>query len=96
MMDPLIEWTQTPNPLYPTCITGYLVTDLGNPSLTSTVDSTVMSLTAQQLNAAGFPYCISIQPAVTPMTPMGPLTSAMGSSILYANLIDPGRTNVFL
>ncbi len=91
-MDPLIVWTQIDNPLYPTCITGYLVTDLGNPSLTTTVNSNTTELTAQQLNAAGFPYCISIQPTVTPLTPMGPLTPAMGSSI--ANLTDPGRTNV--
>ncbi len=90
-MDPLIKWSQTVNPLYPTCITGYVVTDQGNPFLTITVDSTVTSLTTQQLNASGFPYCITIHPTVTPMTPMGPLTSVMGSSNLYANLIDPGR-----
>ncbi len=89
-MDPLIEWIQTPNPLYPTCITGYVVTDQGNQSLTTVVDSTVTSLTAQQLNAAGFPYCISIHPTVTPLTLMGPLTSVDGSSNLYANLIEPG------
>ena len=85
VMDPLIKWTQTPNPLYPTCITKYVVTDQGNQSLTITVDSTVTSLTAQQLNAAGFPYCISIHPTVTPMTPMGPLTPqlwAVPTSIL--------------
>ncbi len=93
-MDPLIEWTQTPNPLYPTCITEYVVTDQGNQSLTTTVNSTVTSLTAQQLNAAGFPYCISIHPTVTPRTPMGPLTSAMSSSNLYTNLIDPGRVYI--
>ncbi len=90
-MDPLIEWTHALNPLYPTCITGYLVTNQGNQSLTTTVDSTVTSLTAQQLNAAGFPYCISIHPTVTPLTPMGPLTPVMGSSNPYTNLIDPGR-----
>ncbi|XP_064393493.1 mucin-2-like [Halichondria panicea] len=88
-MDPLIEWTQTLNPLYPTCITEYVVIDQGNQSLTSIVDSDTRSLTAQQLNAAGFPYCISIHPTVTPTTPMGPLTSVMGSSNLYTNLIDP-------
>ncbi len=87
-MDPLIEWTQTPNPLYPTCITKYVVTDQENQSLTITVDSTVTSLTAQQLNTAGFPYCISIHPTVTPM---GPLTPAMGSSNLYTNLRGGSR-----
>ncbi len=89
-MDPLIEWTQTPNPLYPTCITEYVVTDQVNQSLTTTVNSTTRSLTAQQLNAAGFPYCISINPTVTPRTVMGDLTSVIGSSNLNANLIDPG------
>ena len=91
MMDPLIKWNQTVNPLYPTCITGYLVADQGNPSLTTNVTSNVTSLTSQQLNAAGFPYCISIHPTVTPLTPMGPLTPVMGISNLYTNLIDPGR-----
>ncbi len=86
-MDPIIEWTQLPNLLYPTCITGYVVTDQGNPSLTITVDSTRRSLTAQQLNAAGFPYCISILHTVTPLTPMGDLATAVGPSIY---LIDPG------
>ncbi len=90
-MDPLIVWTQIDNPLYPTCITGYLVTDLGNQSLTTTVNSNTTELTAQHLNAAGFPYCISIHPTVTPLTPMGPLTLAMGTSNLYADLIDPGK-----
>ncbi len=93
-MDPLIEWTQTLNPLYPTCITEYVVIDQGNQSLTSIVDSDTRSLTAQQLNAAGFPYCISIHPTVTPRTPMGHLTSVMGISNLYTNLIDPGRVYI--
>ncbi len=87
-MDPLVEWAQTPNPLYPTCITGYVVIVLGNSSLTTIVNSTIRSLTSQQLNTAGFPYCISVQPTVTPMTPMGPLATAVGSSNLI--LIHPG------
>ncbi len=84
-MDPVIEWNRIDSTLYPTCITGYVVADLGNLTLTI---STVTSLTAQQLNAAGFPYCISIQPTVTPLTPMGPLATVVGSSNL--TLIDPG------
>ena len=87
-MDPIIAWIQAPNFLYPTCITGYVVTDLGNSFLTTTADSTVMSLTAQQLNTAGFPYCISIHPTVTPLTPMGPLTTTVGFN---TPLIDPGN-----
>ncbi|XP_064393507.1 uncharacterized protein LOC135340988 isoform X1 [Halichondria panicea] len=86
-IDPVIEWNRIDSTLYPTCITGYVVADLGNPSLTTNVTSTVTSLTAQQLNAAGFPYCISIQPTVTPMTPVGDLATAVGSSNL--TLIDP-------
>ncbi len=91
VMDPLIKWTQTPNPLYPTCITEYVVTDQGNQSLTITVDSTVTSLTTQQLREKNFPYCINIRPTVTPRTPMGDLTSVMSSSNLYTYLIDPSR-----
>ncbi len=90
-MDPLVNWTQTVNPLYPTCITNFTVTDQGNQSLTTVVNSTVTSLTAKELNAAGFPYCISIHLTVTPLTPMGALTSVMGSSNPYTDLIDPGR-----
>ncbi len=88
LMDPVIEWTQIDRTLYPTCITGYVVANQGDTSINTTVvDSTVMSLTAQQLNASGFPYCISIHPTVTPRTPMGPLATAVGSSIF---LMDPG------
>ena len=86
-MDPVIEWTQIDRTLYPTCITGYVVANQGDTSINTTVDSTVMSLTTQQLNAAGFPYCISIQATVTPITPMRPLATAVGSSI---SLMDPG------
>ncbi len=88
-MDPVIEWTQIDRILYPTCITNYLVTDLRNQFLTITVDSTVTSLTAQQLSAAGFPYCVSIHPTVTPLTPVGSLATAVGSSITL--LINPGK-----
>ena len=87
-MDSIIEWTQIDRILYPTCITGYVVADLGNPSLTTNVTSNVTSLTSQQLNVAGFPYCISILPTVTPLTSMGPLATTVGSSNL--TLIDPG------
>ena len=47
--------------LYPTCITGYVVTDQGTrpstPLLTSTQRHSL-------LNAAGFPYCVSIRSTV--------------------------------
>ena len=85
-VDPLIEWVQMDNPLYPTCITGYVIADqLTERSIT--VDSTTRSLTAQQLNAAGFPYCTTIHPTVTPITPMGPLMTVQGSS---TTIRDPG------
>ena len=71
-VNPLIEWEQIDNPLYPTCITGYVIADhLSGES--TTVNSTTRSLTAQQIIEAGFPYCVSIRPTVTPITPMGPL-----------------------
>ncbi len=65
-----------------------MVADLGSQFLTINVTSTVTSLTAQQLIAEDFPYCVSIQPTVTPLTPMGDLATAVGSSNL--TLIDPG------
>ena len=69
-----------------------MVSDQGNPSFNTTVDfNTILELTTQQLNAAGFPYCVTIQPTVTPMTLMGHLATVVGSSI---SLIDPGTTMV--
>ena len=89
-VDPLIEWVQVDNPLYPTCITGYVIADQLTRRSTI-VSSTTRSLTAQQLNAAGFPYCTTIHPTVTPITPMGPLMTVQGSNALYTSLIDPGK-----
>ncbi len=92
MMDPLIEWTHDVT-LYPSCITNYTVASGG---MSITVDSGVRSLTGQQLNEAGFPYCTTLHPTVTPLTPRGPLTTVMGSSNVYTNLIDPGKYVVIL
>ncbi len=64
------------NILYPTCITDYIVSSGG---ISTTVNSTVMLLTTRQLNAAGFLYCETLQPTVTPLTPMGRLESAGGN-----------------
>ena len=85
--DPLIEWVQIENPLYPTCITGYVIADQISGQST-TVNSTARSLTAQQLTAAGFPYCVSIRPTVTPLTSIGPIQAVNGLGEL--SLIDPG------
>ncbi len=93
-MDPLIEWVQATSPLYPTCITGYEITS-GNRSIPP-VNSTVRSLTGQQLSASGFPYCTTLHPTVTPLTLMGPLTPVMGSNNIYAPLIDPGKCVVYI
>ena len=87
-VDPLIEWEQMGNPLYPTCITEYFIDGGAALDVNITVNSTTRSLTAQQLIAAGFPNCISIHPTVTPITPMGPLTSASGNKSVM--LIGPG------
>ncbi len=93
IMDPLIEWVQATSPFYPTCVTGYTV---ASGDINITVDSSVRSLTGQQLNEAGFPYCTTLHPTVTPLTPRGPLTTVMGSSNVYTNLIDPGKYVVIL
>ena len=90
-VDPLIEWVQMDNPLYPTCITEYFIDGGAGLGLNTTVDSTTRSFTARQLNAAGFPYCIRIQPTVTPITPMGSLVTLQGSGDVHTNLIDPGE-----
>ena len=88
-VDPLIEWVQMDNPLYPTCITSYVISDqLSDRSIT--VNSITRSLTTQHLKAAGFPYCTSISPTVTPITPIGPLMSVQGSNVLNTFLRDPG------
>ena len=87
-VDPLIEWVQMDNPLYPTCITGYFINGGAGLGLNTTVNSTTRSLTAQQLNAAGFPYCTTMNVTVTPITPMGHLMTGQGDTLV--TLIDPG------
>ena len=89
-VDPLIEWVQMDSSLYATCIAGYFIDGGAGLGLNTTVNSATRSITAQQLNAAGFPYCIRIQPTVTPITPMGSLMAASGSGDVFTNLIDPG------
>ena len=88
-VDPLIEWVQMDNPLYPTCISGYVIgTNQITEQNTIIVSTTTRSLTAQQLNTAGFPYCTIINTTVTPITPMGPLLTVSGN--IPVTLIDPG------
>ena len=87
-VDPLIDWVQMDNSFYSTCITEYFIDGGAGLGLNTTVNSTTRSLTAQQLNAAGFPYCIRIQPTVTPITAVG---SLMAAGNMFTDLIDPGR-----
>ena len=89
--DPLIEWVQMDNPLYPTCITGYEIRDETNMLLALTVDSSTRSVSGQTLSAAGFPYCSRIQPTVAPVTPMRLLGAVPGSNTNVTDLIDPGE-----
>ena len=79
------------NPLYSTCITEYIIDGGPGLGLNTTVDSTTRSLTAQQLNAAGFPYCITIHPTVIPITSMGPSMAVQGSGVLSTVVRDPGK-----
>ena len=93
-VDPLIEWVQMDNPLYPTCITGYVIRDELNQAHSTTVDSLTRSLTTQQLNSAGFPYCTTIHPLVTPITSVGPLMTAQQLESII--LQDPSKhTSLF-
>ena len=89
--DPLIEWVQMDNPLYPTCITGYEIRDAVNESLVLTVDNSTRSVSGQNLIAFGLPYCSRIQPTVAPVTPMRILRAVPGSNTNVIDLIDPGE-----
>ena len=77
----------------PLCISEYVIADQVNQTFSLTVDATIRSLTAQQLNAAGFPYCTTIQPTLTPITPMGPSMTVRGSGVLSSVVRDPGKLN---
>ena len=90
-VDPLIEWVQMDNPLYPTCITGYEIHNETNGILVLTVDNSTRSVTGQQLNEVGFPYCTSIQPTVRPITPIRPLGAVPGRNADSTDLIDPSK-----
>ena len=92
--DPLIEWVQMDNSLLSACILEYVIADQTSQTLALTVNSTTRSLTAQQLNAAGFPYCTTIHPTVTPITPMGPLVTVEGSGNLVIK--DPSKSTLSL
>ena len=81
-VDPLIEWVQIDNPLYPTCITGYVITDQISAQ-SGTFSSTTRSLTAQQLSAVGFPYCTTIRLTAIPVTLMGPIQALSSPDELF-------------
>ena len=87
-VDPLIEWVQMDNPLYPTCITGYVITDQ-NSRQSGTFSSTTRSLTAQQLSTVGFPYCTTIRLTVIPVTLKGPVQTLSSPDELF--FIDLGK-----
>ena len=92
--DPIIEWVQLDNPLYPTCISGYEITDQAT-GLQTVVNSGKRSLTARQLNETGFPYCTTLRPTVTPVTQMGQrLTTVPGYNALDTILFDPGISDL--
>ena len=93
-VDPLVKWVQLDNPLYPTCIAGYVIADQAS-GLQAVVNSSQKSLTAQQLNETGFPYCTTLHPTVTPVTTMGQrLTTVQGSNALYTTLFDPSMLDI--
>ncbi len=77
-MDPVVQWTHNVT-LYPTCVTGYTV---ASDHLSITVDPTVRNLTAEALGSHNFPYCTDLNLTITPLTPMGPLASIAGSSLV--------------
>ena len=79
-----LEWTQLPN-TWSDCITGYIISWPGGSVIR---DDTTTAISATDLNANGFPYCLTITVTVTPNTRVGPLASGAFASVLFK---DPGN-----
>ena len=81
------EWTQETN-TRSDCITGNIISWPGG-SVIRESDGTTTAISATELNANGFPYCLTLLVTVTPNTPVGPLTSgASSASVLFQ---DPSK-----
>ncbi len=52
-------------------------------------DDTTTAISATELNANGFPFCLTITVNVTPNTPVGPVTN--GASFASVFFKDPGN-----
>ena len=80
-----LEWDQEIN-AQSDCVTGYIISWPGGSVIR---DGTTTAISATELNANGFPYCLTLLVTVTPNTPVGPLTSgASSASVLFQ---DPGK-----
>ncbi len=80
-----LEWTQETN-TRSDCITSYIISWPGGSVIR---DDNTTAISAIELNANGFPYCLTLPVTVTPNTPVGSLTSgASSASVLFP---DPSK-----
>ncbi len=82
----VLQWDQMPNTNYPACITSYSISWSG---VTYNTTDTSTSVTRDQLNASGFPFCTITSVTVTPVTPIEVLAGR--ESTANVSLIAPGK-----